>query len=227
MLRIEAKIHIVDILPKRGRPLFKTFTKKVLQNFGSLLTLLAIREDYFYSIASGAFGHCTSLPPMSFPTTIPFKVQWWWWFHFVVKLAWYPCETPVVKAIAIYSNIQFVANFTFDTYFKVSFKVFHGFRRLFSKVIESLAFLDVNDWTTHFMPTDMLRHLTFQVTNYIVSNIQCNVVTVSQCLLCSRILKQPKLIFAWICSYLTCFVSVLYSFNIWVTPPPPSLSQYI
>ena len=36
MLRIEAKIHIVDILPKRGRPLFKPFTKKVLQNFGCL-----------------------------------------------------------------------------------------------------------------------------------------------------------------------------------------------
>ena len=51
MLRIEAKIHIVDILPKRGRPLFKPFTKTVfsrvlvgkfrvsgssLQNFGSL-----------------------------------------------------------------------------------------------------------------------------------------------------------------------------------------------
>ena len=167
-------------------------------------------------------------PPLSFPTTIPFtsKVRWWWWFHFVVKLAWYPCETPVVKTIAIYANIQFIANFTFDTYFQVSFKVFHGFRRLFSIVIESLAFLDVNDWTAHFMPTNMLRHLTFQVTNYIVSNIQCNVVTVSQCLLCSRILKQPKLIFAWICSYLTCFVSVLYSFNIWVPPPLPFPNSY-
>ena len=77
-----------------------------------------------------------------------------------MKLAWYPCETPVVKTIAIYANIQFIANFTFDTYFKVPFKVFHGFLGPFSNVIESLAFSDVNDKTAQFMPTYKLRHLT-------------------------------------------------------------------